>query len=509
MSDRLTRNGAREVTETLDRIASVVQQNPGILGINEKIATDFAFRCDALSDAIETQAVSNFPRSASFDAGEIGEEVSGPLEILVPDEPFIDDHFTQKNFNELDTAVEKGQIGATPYVTKEGASELTSEIDRVASLIQENFEFLGLDKKIATDFAYRCDLISDAVEKVAAGAHFDPAVIAEEVPGPLEQPMPNEDSYMKDHFTQERFEELTNAQESGAVGIPSYVTPTFKAASAVIDANNTSSLKAAVASLNTLLKDAAAPVQTISVLPGFSPMQIRNEVDRLAKVHQEVVVLQKQFEDALKKIKDLEAEEKKGLDLLKTAAAQLGEKGNFILAAQNALLQFSAKEQPKPPGLEQMLAHPDDVKDGEKAGNLIGRITEKLGVEVAAAVAEIIKATKEDLTHTANAISGLKIVAKSASVPAPIAKQAGLTDIVVSLKEWMSGKADSVAQRLLNFVGDIGKWFKGFVERTKVVKKNSDNIVSMLSKAEDALDNLSKTASVKTPSKFHGFNLTK
>lgn len=511
MANTLTRSGAREVTLTLDRIASVIQENPGILGLNPKIAMDFARRCDFVSDFIEIKASGNSPRSATdhFDPAIIGEEQAGPLEEIDAAEPFMDGHFTQKNFDELDAAQEDGELGATPYITKSGAKELTSAIDRVASVIQGHHDLLGLDKKIASDFAYRCDLISDAVEKAAAGTHFDPAVIAEEVPGPEEQPMPEESSYMDTHFTQKNFNELDTAQTSGSIGVPSYITDTFKAASDISAAKNPESLKKAVASLQEILKKAAAPDTNIGVLPGFSPMQIRAEVDRIAKVHQELVVVQKQFEDALARIKGLEDEEAKGLALLKKAAGQLDAKGNFLLEAQTALLKFSAKFQPKTPGLEQIMAHPDDVKDGEKAGNLVGRISEKLGVEVAAAVAEIIAETKADLTHTTLAISGLKIVAKSASVPASHAKQAGLTDIVVSMKEWLSGKADRVAQHLLNFVGDVGKWFKGFAERTKSVQKNTDNLVKMLSKAEGDLEQIAKSASVKPADKFHGFNLTK
>lgn len=104
---KLTRRGARNLTATLDRIASAVQDNPALLGIDSKIAKDFAFRCDLISDAIETTAVTNFPKSASdFPADEIGAEVPGPL---VDGEVEADaaGHFTQDEFSELTAVAEK------------------------------------------------------------------------------------------------------------------------------------------------------------------------------------------------------------------------------------------------------------------------------------------------------------------------------------------------------------------------------------------------------------------
>lgn len=62
---KLTRRGARNVTATIDRIASVIQENPEVLGIDPRIAMDFAHRCDLISDAIETTASINFPRQAA------------------------------------------------------------------------------------------------------------------------------------------------------------------------------------------------------------------------------------------------------------------------------------------------------------------------------------------------------------------------------------------------------------------------------------------------------------
>lgn len=104
---KLTRNGARNLTATLDRLASAIQENASLLGIDAKIATDFAYRCDLISDAVETTAVTNFPKAAAdFPADDIGKEVPGPL---VDGEVEKDSagHFTQGDLSELTVVAEK------------------------------------------------------------------------------------------------------------------------------------------------------------------------------------------------------------------------------------------------------------------------------------------------------------------------------------------------------------------------------------------------------------------
>ena len=103
---KLTRQGARNLTETIDRIASVVQDNSALLGIDPKIAKDFAYRCDLISDAVESTAVANFPKGAEFDASDIGETEPGPIIDGEVDHDSAG-HFTQKEFSELTDVAEK------------------------------------------------------------------------------------------------------------------------------------------------------------------------------------------------------------------------------------------------------------------------------------------------------------------------------------------------------------------------------------------------------------------
>lgn len=103
--NKLTRKGARNLTASIDRIASAVQENAALLGIDPKIANDFAYRCDLISDAVETTAVANFPKQAD-EAGDIGKAVAGPLEDGEVEKDLAG-HMTQKEFSELTEVAEK------------------------------------------------------------------------------------------------------------------------------------------------------------------------------------------------------------------------------------------------------------------------------------------------------------------------------------------------------------------------------------------------------------------
>lgn len=144
----LTRRGARAVTTDLDKVASLVQNKFAALGLPERIALDFAKKCDLISDHIERYAihlaaesgeevveekeevveddkadkkasvkqsadgsVEPGPSNQGFNANDIGTQKAGPLETLPPQEGFMSGHFTQKNFSQLDEKQESGQIG--------------------------------------------------------------------------------------------------------------------------------------------------------------------------------------------------------------------------------------------------------------------------------------------------------------------------------------------------------------------------------------------------------------
>jgi chemotaxis protein histidine kinase CheA len=158
---KLTRQGARNLTAALDRIAQTLQSRHDLLGVEKKIATDFAYRCDLLSDAIERTAVSNFPISreaaekgvddeglsvdhgeSGFDANLIGDAVPGPLEIITPpDEKWMNGHFTQENFHELGELQEAGELGPVKLASiLHNLSEATALLAKAAKKSQQKPE---------------------------------------------------------------------------------------------------------------------------------------------------------------------------------------------------------------------------------------------------------------------------------------------------------------------------------------------------------------------------------
>ena len=112
----LTRHGARNLTAAIDRIASAVQDNPSMLGIDPKIAKDFAYRCDLISDAVETRAVTNFPKQGEAAVQEIGAETTGPIYEEDAD-PDLKGQFTQESFTQLTDIAEKLEKAATSIVS--------------------------------------------------------------------------------------------------------------------------------------------------------------------------------------------------------------------------------------------------------------------------------------------------------------------------------------------------------------------------------------------------------
>jgi hypothetical protein len=136
-------------------------------------------------------------------------------------------------------------------LTKFGALQVSHDLDRLAALYQEEAEAIGVSTKIANDFALRCDILSDHIEKRARiardaegalqdpdllryaaaltkraemdpkenytvdqlGANdFNPAEIGEEQSGAL---LRNQDEPYMDVFKQDEFDQLRQVQQDG------------------------------------------------------------------------------------------------------------------------------------------------------------------------------------------------------------------------------------------------------------------------------------------------------
>lgn len=238
-------------------------------------------------------------------------------------------------------------------------------------------------------------------------------------------------------------------------------------------------------------------VTEVTKLPGYSPMQLRAELSKIAKIRQEYELIRKQYEETLKQLSDLEKQEAEGIKKLKEAAEKMGQTGKFVAETEEALLEWTAFTQEKRPGIEQMIARADDpevIKKGLNAGDLFGRIAEKLGNEIAQTVAEIYKNCAEDLTHTAYALRGLKVVIKTKEQNPAVVKKAGLMDVVVGVKDWLAGKANAAAKAILHFSGSITDWVKGYDRRERAVEKSYLNLRKALAEARKETDKLLKAA---------------
>jgi len=98
-----------EVTSVLDKVASLFEHHHQFLGINQKVAHDFAKRCDVLSILLEEKAkghskMQHFARVIQKDSDEAYmtkfNDVKGPLE-QDPDEAFMRDEYTGQEAHEL------------------------------------------------------------------------------------------------------------------------------------------------------------------------------------------------------------------------------------------------------------------------------------------------------------------------------------------------------------------------------------------------------------------------
>ena len=101
----------------------------------------------------------------------------------------------------------------TKKASKAGARRVTANLDALASLFQNHHASLGIPSKVAMDFAYRCDLLSDSIDRRKQAGYFNPAEIGEEEPGPLV--FDENNPFMEGEFTQEEKRALSEKQMAG------------------------------------------------------------------------------------------------------------------------------------------------------------------------------------------------------------------------------------------------------------------------------------------------------
>jgi hypothetical protein len=175
MPEQLTRKGARNVTEALDRIGNLIEKDYKVLGIPEKVANDYAVRTDLISDAVEITAASNFPLKEAadeegasvepdgegFDANEIADQKAGPL-VDEPDEPYMDGEFTQQEFHELGEKEEAGNLAVVAKLVRE-FGELSTSIGKTAADLPVIPGFVGF-----TEHIRGLSALADEMEELSA-----------------------------------------------------------------------------------------------------------------------------------------------------------------------------------------------------------------------------------------------------------------------------------------------------------------------------------------------------
>lgn len=383
-------------------------------------------------------------------------------------------------------------------MTKQGARQVTETLDRIANLFQTEANTLGVNPRIANDFALRCDMLADHIEKRAglktaapdalgldmnAGDTFDPSDIGRETAGPLEM-IDSDEPWMQGEFTQQENRELADLQEGGELG------PVVDGPRAPTPGKQASAKKVAAVEVFTL--------------PGMTKQQFNAQMAALAANRRELDQIVAENKAILDKIKTLEGVEKAALDQFKDAGAALKERGKTLAKAEEALLQFEVKNSTSVPGIEQLMADEATKSKYERYGDLYNKVAAKLGDDAAKIVADLIAETKADLTVTKQITAGMKLVVTEQSAKKTAAfqnREAGLFDIVGTVlknallfKKWMVDSAKAIVSRM---TGNNKKAETNVKALTALLDSGSDKLLGIENDAKAA----GKTAS-------HGFNLT-
>lgn len=183
----LNKQGAVEITKTLDKLASQFESRYHALGIPKKYAFDFAYRCDLLSDEIDTTF--GLKREASqnkealdgldpvlepgFNPEDIGKEKKGPKKELGKEHSWMDGEFTQQENRELRETQEAGKMPEVkteprkPQEGKQATDETIVDADKLASdlgLNEMDKSLENLSKQADLAFISQCADMRDQLK---------------------------------------------------------------------------------------------------------------------------------------------------------------------------------------------------------------------------------------------------------------------------------------------------------------------------------------------------------
>lgn len=179
---QLSKQAAKKANNLLDAVAGDILKNAAAYGVKPEIAKKFAFQCDLLADHIAKRAGVDIAKLATqrkqglsgddvfnegtlgFDPEEIGEEVGGPME-QEPDEPYMNDHFTQQWNRELREKQEAGEVS-----DGNGSPEVQAPKPGVQASLETGSKLANLYMQI-NSAATRCASSKDAGVKLL-GKHL-------------------------------------------------------------------------------------------------------------------------------------------------------------------------------------------------------------------------------------------------------------------------------------------------------------------------------------------------
>ena len=102
-------------------------------------------------------------------------------------------------------------------LSKQAAKAITNDLDKLAQLFEADHAALGVPSNVAKDFAYRCDLLSDFVEKQAAELDRTDS-IQKEFDNEVDVAHQPDEPYMADKTTQDELYELGQMTSAGGLG---------------------------------------------------------------------------------------------------------------------------------------------------------------------------------------------------------------------------------------------------------------------------------------------------
>jgi hypothetical protein len=428
MSDKLlSRRGAREITQQADRLASLVQNHHDLLGIDPKIARDYALKTDMISDMVETTAVSNFPREAA--EGDLSAE-------------------EQKTLDE-DAKPESGDQNTKPNATSG---------DKMA--VDEEGGSLG-----------------------ATNGGWDPTQIADQVPGPLEIITPPSEPWMGGEFTQKEFHELGEKQEAGVLPAVDKFASYMDRAERVFSAAS------------------KMPEIAVQGFSGFTD-QIR-ELEELTTQAQELAAQVEALipDELLKDKKEADKSVRAAQGKIKKAYKEnLTQVGNITIERKTQLVEARAM-------LKVTQAKAKYIKDVQ--AELIAAAVEQYGEDVG----EFIKTTLEALQDAKKSMSisfkGFELEQRAMRTAG--LKEAGLADLLTRFQEFVVKswkRIVSVVENGLRLVMSAGKTTdKSHKELMGVLKAAQAGKLASSRRAEEKKDDKEEEESKKAASgEFFGFN---